>query len=171
MSDLRETIYFWLAFGILVPVILSKFYLNKGEKQKNQLRFASLMFQLIALILLFFVWIEVEGIFFSWGLAAYGAALILSMALVISRRPRSNILGAKIAIANSIWLFIIMLLLFPETNRLTTADIAPIISVLLMLSNNVVVLLLWHQLQLLVSKKSTGKKKEVKWLVMSLGRG
>lgn len=161
MSDFREIIYFWLAFGILAPVILSKFYISKGEKQKNQLRFTSLVFQLIALILFFFPWVETEGLFFSgfslavmgnWGLVAYGTALILSMGLVISRQPRPNIVGAIIALANSVWLFVVMLFIFPGTKRLTLTDVAPIVSVFMMLCNNVAVLLLWHQLQ-------KGKKK------------
>lgn len=156
MSDLGETIYFWLAFGILVPVILSKFYFSKGKKRKDQLRLASLIFQLVTFVLLFFPWFEAEGIVYAGislaiignlGLVIYGSALLLSMALVISGYPRLNVVGAKIALANSAWLFGVMFLMFPETKKLAFTDIAPIVSVLLMLCNNVVVLLLWHQLQ------------------------
>lgn len=168
MNNLRETVFFWLSFGILAPIILSKFYFIKGKRRIGQLRYASLTLQLVALVLLFFPWIETEEISFSgfslaaignWKLVVYGATLVLSVALIVSRHLGANILGVKIAIVNSVWLFIIMLLLFPETKRLTWVDIAPIISVLMMLSNNVVALLLWHQLQLLVSKKSASKKR------------
>lgn len=140
MSDLRETIYFWLAFGILAPVILRRFYFQKGKKQIRRLRVATIGLQLLALVLLFsFPW--------HFLLPVYGAALAGAIFFIAGKNVKLNKVGAAIALANSVWLFIMMFLLFPETKKLTSTDIAPIISVLLMLSNNMAVLLLWHQLQ------------------------
>mgnify|MGYP001558579706 CR=1 FL=1 len=152
----KQTVFFWLSFGLLAPMILANFYYHKGKKRRNQLRLASMVFQLVAFVLLFFPWVETEGVVKSgfsltmagnWGLIAYLAALLFSLVLIVSLESKHNILGAKVALVNSVWLFVIMLRLFPETKRLSSTDIAPIVSVLLMLVNNVAVLLLWHQLQ------------------------
>lgn len=140
MGGFKETIFFWIAFGILVPVILSRFYFKTGKKKINQLRFISIGLQLTALLLLFFF----PGHFL---LPVYGIALVLSIFFVASKRLVFNRVGSAISLANSIFLFIILLLLFPETKTLTSSDIPLIISVFAMLTNNVVVLLFWHQLQ------------------------
>lgn len=140
MRSLRETVFFWIAFGILVPVILSRFYFKTGKKKINQLRYTSVVFQLIALFLLFFF----PGHFL---LSIYGIALVVSIFLVAFKKAISNKVGAAISLVNSVFLIIVLILLFPETKILTASDVPMIVSVFLMLSNNVVVLLFWHQLQ------------------------
>lgn len=146
MGSLRETVFFWIAFGILVPVILSRFYFKTGKKKINQLRYTSIVLQLIALFLLFFFPRHLL-------LSIYGSALVTSIFFIAFKKSILNKAGATISLVNSVFLFVILLLLFPETKILTASDVPLIVSVFLMLSNNVVVLLFWHQLQILTSRR------------------
>lgn len=140
MGSLRETVFFWIAFGILVPVILSRFYFKTGKKKINQLRYTSVVLQLVALFLLFFFPRH-------FLLQIYGIALVTSIFFIAFKKAIFNKVGAAISLVNSVFLIIILILLFPEIKILTASDVPMIVSVFVMLSNNVVVLLFWHQLQ------------------------
>jgi hypothetical protein len=98
MESFKETALFWIVFGILMPVILSSFYFQTGEKRLNQLRFTSIGLQSTALFLLFL---------FPWHvlLPIYGIALAVSIFFLAFKKSALNKAGSAISLANSFfWL-------------------------------------------------------------------
>lgn len=139
MSSFWEIVFFWTIFGILVALILPKYYFGTGKKKIKQLRYSSIVLQLAALPLLLF-----SG---KLVLVFYGLVLAVSIAFVAFGKPAFNKIGAVFSLAGSVLLIIILALIFPGTKRLTAADLPLIGAAIFMLANNVAVLLLWHQLQ------------------------
>jgi hypothetical protein len=67
--------------------------------------------------------------------------------LFISRKPLLSKIGILAHFVATIFLFGLMIYIFPDTVTLKFRDTAPIFAALILLLNNIVLLLFWHQLQ------------------------
>ena len=166
-----ETVFFWVAWGIISFWAIKTFYFSYNKEKVKRLRLAALGINLSVLILFFLPWLpgskEIPQLVASrtgWQLFTEGHTdialffiLLLGSIILFStasnaasnNKNRSMLKTASVFnIINSIFIFVIMARLMPGTFKLTLNDIAPIVAALMLLTGNVVVLLLWQQLQL-----------------------
>lgn len=167
-----ETVFFWVAWGIISFWALKTFYYSFSKEKLDGLRKAALGIHLAVFILTFLPWLPASpaggpptlGGKSGFALALEGnvlallfvAFLITSIVLFLTKDALLLKLAAGATVANTFLLFVTMYTLRPETFILTFYDIAPIIAIMLLLVSDLVVLLLWQQLQL---KERKGKRK------------
>ncbi|OGE31170.1 hypothetical protein A3C59_04150 [Candidatus Daviesbacteria bacterium RIFCSPHIGHO2_02_FULL_36_13] len=152
-----ETVFFWIAWGIISFWALKTFYFSFSKEKIERLRKAALGFHLAIFVLIFLPWLPpalggVSGLTlaFTGNMLAtlFLVLIILSTILFFTKEAFFMKVAAGVTIVNTFVLFILMYSLRSTTFTLTPYDIAPIIAVLLLLVCDVVVLLLWQQLQL-----------------------
>lgn len=174
-----ETVFFWIAWGIISFWALKTFYYSFSKEKLERLRKAALGINVSVLILSLLPWLPASLASLRSGpaggpptlgaksglvLALEGNVLaflffiflIISILLFLTETSSSLKIASSITIANTFVLFILMMQIRPETFILTLYDIAPIIAVMFLLICDVAVLLLWQQLQL---QKRKGKRK------------
>lgn len=141
-----ETIFFWIAWGLISFWALKTFYYSFSKKKLDRLRKAAFGVNLAVLILTFLPWLPSPkgNVLFI----LFIILLVISMGLFFMKDALLLKLGSIATIVNSFVLFILMIQLRPGTFILSFYDIAPIIAVLFLLINNVIVLFLWQQLKL-----------------------
>ena len=159
-----ETTLFWIAWGIISYWALKTFYFSFSTDKLERLRKSALGINLSVFVLAFLPWISASlpggspapggksGMMLAWEgniLAVLCIFLITVSVLLFLTKNLSNYKIAAVAtIANTFVLFSLMYQLRPGTFVLTRYDVAPIISLLVLLAGDVVVLFLWQQLQL-----------------------
>ncbi|MBI4028889.1 MAG: hypothetical protein HY376_00810 [Candidatus Blackburnbacteria bacterium] len=178
-----ETVFFWVAWGIISFWALKTFYFSFSKEKIELLRKAALGFHLAVFILSLLPWLPASPI---GGPPALGgstgltlaltgnmlailflALIILSTVLFLTRDGFLMKIASGITIVNTLVLFILMYSLRPTTFTLTFYDVAPILAALLLLVCDIAVLLLWQQLQL-KDKKVKRKAPHLNKVVMSL---
>lgn len=156
-----ETVFFWIAWGLISFWALRTFYFSFSKKKLDNLRKAALGIHLAVLILVFLPWLPPSlggqsglGLVLEGNLIAllFFVLLVVSLLLFFMKGSMVLKLASVATIVNAFVLFALMMQIRPGTFTLTIFDIAPIIAMLLLLVGDVVVLLLWQQLQLRVKK-------------------
>jgi hypothetical protein len=152
-----ETIFFWIAWGLISFWALKTFYYSFSKKKLNRLRKAAFGINLAVFVLTFLPWLPPllggsSGLMLAWEgniiALLFVSLLVVSMGLFCAADASLLKLASIATIVNSFVLFILMIQLRPGTFILSFYDIAPIIAVLFLLMNNVIVLFLWQQLEL-----------------------
>lgn len=162
------TIIFWVVLILISSWILPRFYYERNYKKVVTLRILSFLMEAFAIALVFFPWLPVErGGDSGFDLAMSGDLRVITFLLLIGFaflffELNNKVLlkvGAMLHLIASVYFFVLMIMLFPESMKIEMTDMAPIFIVFVLLICNVSVLLLWHQLQ----------KKSVKaWLSISM---
>lgn len=166
-----KTVFFWILWGAISFWALKTFYYSFSKEKLERLRKSALGINLAILLLTFLPWLPVPPaggpltlggnsglvIALNGNILAllFIILLIASIVLFLTKDALLLKIGSVITIINTFMLFVIMYNLRPETFVLTLFDIAPIITVMLLLVNDAALLLLWQQLQL----KEKGKKR------------
>lgn len=152
-----EAFFFWIAWGVISFWALKTFYFSFSKEKIERLRKVALGFHLAILILAFLPWLPPElGSASSLTLALTGNMLAilflvlvtLSTILFFTKDPFHMKVAAGMTFTNTFVLFTLMYSLRSTTFTLTFYDIAPIMTILILLICDVAVLLLWQQLQL-----------------------
>lgn len=152
-----ETIFFWIAWGLISFWALKTFYYSFSKHKIDRLRNAACGINLAVLILTFLPWLPPSlGASSGLTLALQGNILsvlfiiflVVSIGLFLVKDTLLLKLSSFLTIINTLVFFILMYQLRPETFILSLFDIAPIVAVLFLLFGDVVVLLLWQQIQL-----------------------
>ena len=152
-----NTVFFWIAWLLISAWVLRTFYFSFEKKKLRRLKLTSFGIDLSALILFFFPWLPAtKGGWSAGQLILQGDMLLLFLLLLVVSAGVLFLtnghtllkLGASLHIAASIFFFIPVLRLMPDTITVTWYSIAPMVTSLLLLTGNVFVLMLWQQLQL-----------------------
>jgi len=163
-----NTVFFWIAWFLISAWVLRTFYFSFDKKKIDRLKLTSFGIDLSALILFFFPWLPLTmGAWSAWQLILRGDLLLLFLlllvvsagALFLTNEHTLLKLGASLHIAASIFFFVPVIRLMPDTVTITWHSVAPIVVSLLLLTGNVFVLMLWHQLQLKEKGKRSHKRK------------
>ncbi len=157
-----ETVFFWIAWGIISVWVLKTFYFSFSKEKFERLWKTAIGINISVLILVFLPWlpqshggktglaIALEGNLLT---ALFIVLLLVQAILFIIKESTLLKLAVISMVINTFVLFILMLQLRPESFTLTLFDIAPIIAALFLLLGNVVGLLLWQQLKLKEKKR------------------
>lgn len=157
-----ESVFFWIAWGVLSFWALKTFYYSFSKDSLERLRQAALGIHLAVLVLTFLPWLPPSlggksGIFLAFEGNSLAILFIILIIVPITifhlKKERLYTVGASAAITNTFVLFALMYRLRPGTFTLSLFDITPIVIFMNLLVSNVVVLLLWQQLQLKHRKK------------------
>ncbi len=157
-----ETVFFWIAWGLISFWVLKTFYFSYNKDKLQKLRLTAFGIDLSILILFFLPWLpSTQGGATGWELIQQGNMLVIILGILITGSTLTFLtkdkslfkVGAVSHITASIFIIFTMIRLMPGTFTLTLQSIAPIVASLLLLVGNVVVLLLWQQLQLKIRKK------------------
>lgn len=166
-----NTIFFWIAWGIISLWVLRTFYFSFSKQKIERLRKTAFSINLLILVFGFYPLISVIGVKNGFELFSiinalaimFAVLLFVSTAFFLSTRNLNLKIASAANLINTFSYLGVMYMLRPGTFILTVSDILPIIAALLLLINNVVVLLLWQQLQLKEkkTKKLTGKSNKL----------
>ncbi|MDO8561451.1 MAG: hypothetical protein Q7S05_01350 [bacterium] len=163
MNPVVETALFWGTFVAVSGWILSRFYFSKTAALRSRLRAVACCIEIATLGLLFFAFIPTESDRTAV-ITALFLLLLIAAVFLFTTNPRFLKIAAGSHFLGTIYIFALMIWIFPSTIVLTPRDVAMVIAALCMLTNTVVLLLLWNQLE----KSGTRMKTKSKELVLVL---
>lgn len=147
---------FWVVLGLACAWILPRYYYARAPERARELRYATMVMDMLVLLSLALPWIPASRGGPMPGLAVIASGNILLIAFTLSVVCALILfsihtlqtlwkIGACLQILATFLLFAAMLRLLPGTFALKIGESAPIAAVLLLLAGNVAALLLWHQ--------------------------
>ena len=153
-----ETLFFWIAWGIISVWALRTFYFSFSKEKLERLRKTSVGLTASVLVLTLLPWLPpflggANAV--SLALGGNTLAILLFVLLIISlifffqKEYLFLKIAAVLTVLATLALFALMVIIRPGTFTLSLYDIAPIVAVLILLTLNVAVFLLWQQMQLL----------------------
>ena len=153
-----ETLFFWIAWGIISVWALRTFYFSFSKEKLERLRKTSVGLTASVLVLTLLPWLPpflggANAV--SLALGGNTLAILLFVLLIISlifffqKEYLFLKIAAVLTVLATLVLFALMVIIRPGTFTLSLYDIAPIVAVLILLTLDVVVFLLWQQMQLL----------------------
>ena len=153
-----ETVFFWIAWGIISVWALRTFYFSFSKEKLERLRKTSVGLTASVLVLTLLPWLPpflggANAV--SLALGGNTLAILLFVLLIISlifffqKEYLFLKIAAVLTVLATLALFALMVIIRPGTFTLSLYDIASIVAVLILLTLNVAVFLLWQQMQLL----------------------
>lgn len=160
-----ETILFWIIWGVVSFWALKNFYFSYNKRKVDALRKASLGLDLSVLFLFLFIWQPAASggktglsLLLTGNMKIIILFLLIILSIFLFTTSDKLLLkaGVLLQITASIFIFVAMISLMPDTFVLRFSYVAPIIAALLLLTGDVSSLLLWQQLEL-KERKIKGK--------------